>query len=154
MKKLRKKSKYLEKLKKYPRLLKRKNNKKFHEELDFDYLDQLNDSELSFLSKFLNEYLTGNFDKDKSGNYDKSNFHKTKKARKTCTDRNNARYRDLYNNLRAYNQLIVSDDITEIMDNKYCYTLNEQEIDDNITAYFEDKKKVSTLKQKPPKKLE
>lgn len=74
---------------KFPGLNKRVNSKTRHEYIDFDYIDQLNDKEKQWLSNFMEEYMSGNF------NHPGRIFHKSHKSKKECYHRNNARNRDV-----------------------------------------------------------
>jgi len=65
------------------------------EYLDFDYVDQLTPQEKKFMAKFIDEYYGAALAK-KEDKYGRSkDLHRTLKDRKQCTDRNNARLRDL-----------------------------------------------------------
>lgn len=75
---------------KFPGLTKGVNSKVKQEYMDQDYINALSDSEKKFLSDFNEEFYGGNF--QHSG----KKFHRSKKARKSCYDRNNARNRCLY----------------------------------------------------------
>ena len=75
---------------KYPGLVKEVHPKPRWEFIDFDYTEKLSPKEKEFLSNFNEEWLSGNF------NHKGKKFHKTKKEKKTCYDRNNARNRDVY----------------------------------------------------------
>lgn len=66
------------------------NSRKRWEYMDQDYIDQLTDKEKEWLSNFNEEFIGANL-KHKG-----KIFHKSKKDRKACYDRNNARNRDLY----------------------------------------------------------
>lgn len=122
-------------MEKYPALNINVNSARRHEQLDMDYLDKLNEEELEWYNKFMNEYMSGMFPKDDKGNYKKDNFHKTRKERKTCTDRNNARKRDLFIDLKLTNTINYEKDLDEIeganpiecyLDNKH---LIQEELD-------------------------
>lgn len=119
-----------------------------------DYLDKLSDSELEFLNKMMNEYITGTFEKTKKGTYRKDNFHKTKEERKTCTDRNNARIRDLYTRAETFQNLVPIDDslIDELYYQKEMSEKEEYLMEQRVNAYFENKKKLSKKQQKEPNK--
>lgn len=73
---------------KYPALEKKFNLPSRQELLDFDYLHKLNDREKAFLNKFVEEEINASF-------RHKNPLNKSKKARKACYDRNNARNRDI-----------------------------------------------------------
>jgi hypothetical protein len=75
---------------KYPGLVKEVNPRTRWEYLDQDYVDKLSDKEKEFLSNFNEEWLSGNF------NHPGRKLHRTKKSRRECYGRNNARNRDLF----------------------------------------------------------
>ena len=75
---------------KYPGLDPSVNSKLRWEYIDHDYVARLSDEEKKWLSNFNEEYLSGNM------NHPGKKFNKSKKRRKECYDRNNARNRDMY----------------------------------------------------------
>lgn len=87
-----KKTKKLSKTK-YPALQRKSNPKSRRDLIDMDYLDQLSEKELIWFNKFMNEYNGAKLDYKNL----KKNLHRTKKLKKDCTDKNNARNRCLYN---------------------------------------------------------
>lgn len=78
----------LRKRAKYPGLDKRVNARTRHEYIDFDYVDKLSDKEKEWLSNFNEEFMSGNFQ------HKGKIFHKSKKSKRECYSRNNARNRD------------------------------------------------------------
>lgn len=82
-----------------PGLKKSKFSRIKQEYFDQDYIDKLSDKDKAWLSKFNDEYLGANL-KD-GGN----KFHKTKRLKKDCFDRNNARNRDIYGDAKAGGRL-------------------------------------------------
>jgi hypothetical protein len=93
----------------YPGLEKGVNGKFRQESIDFDYLDKLSPKEREFLSNFMEEWNGANM------NHPGKKFHKSKKDRKKCYDRNNARQRDIYNHKKNMGLLVsVEDNIKEI----------------------------------------
>lgn len=58
-------------------------------EIDYDYLYKLNNEELAWLNKFTEEYTNASLSKK----HPRTNLHKNKALRKSCTDKNNARNR-------------------------------------------------------------
>lgn len=74
-----------------------------------DYLDQLSEEELAWMNDFMSEYNNAAVKgvKDKTNETAKKNnkFHKTAAEAKTCTDRNNARNRDMYSIAKAQNMV-------------------------------------------------
>lgn len=74
---------------KYPALKPEVNLKTRYELIDYDYLNKLNDNEKAWLNKFTEEYTNASLDTKNP----RKNLHKTKKLRKDCYDRNNARNR-------------------------------------------------------------
>lgn len=73
---------------KFPALEKKYNLLSRQDLLDFDYLDKLNDKEKAWLNKFVEEEVNASFRHSNP-------LNKTKKQRKACYDKNNARNRDL-----------------------------------------------------------
>lgn len=89
---------------KYPGLVKAVNSRFRREYMDQDYIDKLTDKEKQWLSNFNEEYLSGNF------NHPGKKFHKTKKEKRECYSRNNARNRDVTNHAKAKGHLMQSND--------------------------------------------
>jgi len=79
---------------KYPALVKKFNSRVRQEYTDFDYLSQLNDEQLQFLNKFVEEEINVSFKKDGT------DFNKTDEERKAIYNKNNARNRCLYGRQR------------------------------------------------------
>ena len=70
--------------------------------MDFDYLHKLNEEELEFLNKFVEETVHDAFNRDKL----KSNLYATtKRKKKECDDMNNARNRDITTRTKMLNKL-------------------------------------------------
>lgn len=76
---------------KFPNLQPHLNLKIRQEEIYVDYLSKLNDSEKAWLDKFNAEYVNASLDRKNI----KNNLHNSRKWIKECTDRNNARNRDI-----------------------------------------------------------
>ena len=74
---------------KYPALKPEFNLKTRYELIDYDYINKLSEDEKKWLNKFTEEYTNASLDTKNP----KKNLHKTKKLRKDCYDRNNARNR-------------------------------------------------------------
>lgn len=85
------------------------NPKSRWELLDFDYIDKLSEKEKDFLNKFAEEYIHGSFE------HTRKDLHKSKKAKRECYNRNNARNRDLYTVGRTNNWMTnIDTSITKI----------------------------------------
>ena len=99
---------------KYPGLVKNVNTKVRQELIDHDYIDKLNDKEKEFLSNFNEEYLGANFQ------HKGKQLHKSKKRKRDCYNRNNARNRDIHSissvtgNLTTTDFILNETDKTEI----------------------------------------
>jgi len=116
---------------KYPGLNKTLFSKVKQEYHDIDYIDQLSDKEKSYLSQFMGEYLGAQLNEDTLKNkYNRKAKHKSKKHRKDCFDRNNARQRDIYGLGRAMGCL---DDYDSSHVADYLEYLSEEE-----TSGYED----------------
>ena len=76
------------------------------EYVDFDYLDKLSEEELDLLDSFSAEYYGASV-KGKDRLHE-NKFHNTEELKKSVTDANNARNRDLYGIAKASN--LVHDD--------------------------------------------
>jgi hypothetical protein len=107
---------------------------------DYDYIDKLSEKEKQWLSTFTEEYLGARL------NHKNKKLHRTKKLKRDCFNRNNARQRDTYAIARATNALIYAegpvepsdlymseDDIIELLD-----TEREREL--QYAELVEDKK--------------
>lgn len=90
---------------KNPNLKKQYNTKIRQLYMDQDYLDdpRLTPEDLAWYDKFLKETLNTNFKNTRS------DFHKTKKAKRQLYNENNARNRCLFNNQRAIDKLDYMD---------------------------------------------
>lgn len=71
------------------------------------YVDQLNEKEKEFLNSFVSEYVNADF---KHGG---KILHKSKKKRKICTDRNNARNRCELTKARASGNINSLSDLNQ-----------------------------------------
>ena len=93
----------------YPALKPKYNLKTRTDLIDYDYIDKLSDEEKEWLNKFTEEYINANVKK-------KDALHKTKKQRKDCYDRNNARNRCILTKAKAAGKADSLDDAIEIID--------------------------------------
>lgn len=92
---------------KYKNLDKSVNLKTRQDLIDYDYLDKLNEKELAWLDKFTGEYAGASLDTENP----RRNLHKSKKLRKDCYDRNNARNRDVLTRSNAMKRTKTLEDI-------------------------------------------
>jgi hypothetical protein len=99
---------------KYPNLNPKYNLKSRREEIEDveSYLKQLNEEEKAWMNKFMGEYVGASLDFKNLEN----NLHNTKELKKSCTDRNNARNRDIQS--RAANVGLL-DSIEEVTDKEF-----------------------------------
>lgn len=104
---------------KYPGLNKKVNTKVRQELIDYDYLDKLSPEEKEWLNRFSEEFHGANFLKSKNGNYSTKNIHRTKKQRKDCYDRNNARNRDVYSITKSNDMLKDVSTKLDLFDQSY-----------------------------------
>jgi hypothetical protein len=117
---------------KYPALTKGYNSRVRQEYSDFDYLDQLNEEELVFLNKFVEEEMNASFKKDGT------DFNKTDEERRAIYNKNNARNRCLYgrqrNRVGATKMLNYEDSIDLIeLENE----INTDYIEDTMIEYMD-----------------
>lgn len=91
---------------KYPGLDKTVNLKIRQELFDQDYIDKLSDKEKQWLSNFNEEYISSNF------NHPGRKLHKSKKSKRDCYNRNNARNRDIYS-IAKTNDMLKDDKSTQ-----------------------------------------
>lgn len=80
---------------KNPALVPKLNLKSRYELIDYDYIDKLNEEEKAWLNAFTEEYINANM------NHDGEKLHKTKKLKKDCYNRNNARNRCIWTKAKA-----------------------------------------------------
>lgn len=85
-------------------------NKQLHprtrqEYLDYDYVNKLTIEEKEMLSKFTDEYYGATLAHKDDWSGRRKDFHRLKKDRKACRDRNNARLRDVLIMSRSTNNL-------------------------------------------------
>lgn len=102
--------------------MKEVNPKNRWEHIDHDYLDKLSDKEKEWLSNFNEEYLSGNF------NHKGKKFHKTKKEKRDCYNRNNARNRDLFTIARTWGWVVGAEnaELESAIDNARTETMNPE----------------------------
>lgn len=96
-----------------PNLDPRLNLKTRYELIDQDYLNKLSPKELDWLDKFNKEFIGASLDSENP----KKNLHKTKKLRKDCYDKNNARNRDALTRAKASKQLDDFEQLVEESEN-------------------------------------
>jgi len=98
--------------KKYPALNPSVNLKTRLDILDFDYIDKLNEKDKKWLNNFVEEYNNADF------RHKGKKLHTTKKTKRDCYNRNNARNRDIFTKSKACGKLDYYPDITkELKDN-------------------------------------
>lgn len=109
-KKAQKKPKKKRDLTTYPGLNKNLFSRIKQEQFDYDYIDKLDPKEKEWLSKFTEEYLGARL------NGEGKKFHKNKRLRKDCFDRNNSRNRDIYSISNAVGKLDRHSDMQKIIE--------------------------------------
>lgn len=105
---------------KHASLKTRYNSRIRQEAIDMDYLDKLDDTvkncklpngematEMEYLSRFMEEW--NNASVTKQSEAENNTFHRTAELTKDCTDRNNARQRDILSQAKAQNRVINGD---------------------------------------------
>jgi len=97
---------------KYPGLEPSVNSKLRWEYMDQDYIDKLSDEEKQWLSNFMEEDLSGNF------NHPGKKLYRSKEKRRACYGRNNSRNRDLYAIYRTRGMVGGIDDFTKEEDKR------------------------------------
>lgn len=107
---------------KYPALEKGYNLKTRSNLIDYDYLDQLSEKDKKWLNAFTSEFINADM------NHNGPKLHKTKKQRKDCFDRNNARNRDILTRAQAMG---ASDYLDDVFSNEAEY---EQYLRENSDA--------------------
>lgn len=98
---------------KHPALNKKYSPKVRQEYIDYDYLDKLSPEEKDWLNKFSEEYINARF------NGDETDIDQSAEGRKASYDRNNARNRCLYSQLkvrRMNDKLLNYDDVVNIIE--------------------------------------
>lgn len=93
---------------------------------DFDYLNQLNPTELRFLNTFCEGWNNADF-RDKRT----KDMFKTDKERKECYSNNNSRNRCIYTRAKASGNVIEQTEIQktkETVYEKHTYTKNEDDL--------------------------
>lgn len=89
---------------------------------DYDYINKLTPKEKEWLNKFTKEYVNAELNSKQP----KKNFHKTKKLKKDCYDRNNARNRCIYTRSKASWNLNYIEDVSETDKNLMDNTIEDQ----------------------------
>lgn len=83
------------------------NLKSRQELIDYDYIQKLSDKEKKWLAKFTEEYVNASLDEA----HPRKNLHNSKRLRKDCYDRNNARNRDVLTKAKASGKFHYIDDV-------------------------------------------
>jgi hypothetical protein len=111
----------------FPALNKKYNPKVRQEYIDQDYLDKLSPEEMTWMNKFMEEYNNAKF------NNDETDLDQSPEGRKAAYDRNNARNRCLYSQLkvrRMNDKLLNYDDVLNVVE--------DQQGQDMAPTYMED----------------
>lgn len=117
------------------------------EYLDYDYLDKLNEEELTWLNKFTEEYLNDSFKRDGT------DIQTYEKYGKDANDRNNARNRDLYGALKNKDnkfqnkKLLNYDNIVSDIENELSREVNPLSIENAYIDYLDYKEVEKMLQQ-------
>lgn len=72
-----------------------------------EYANKLDYESKTWLNKFMGEYVNGSFEKK-----NENNIQKTKKLKKDCYDRNNARNRDILTKAKAMGKAVYLEDLS------------------------------------------
>lgn len=124
---------------KYPGLVKGLFSRIKQEYHDYDYVDKLDEKSKAFLSKFTEEYLGARL------NGNGKLYHKTKKLKKDCFDRNNARNRDITSISQARGILDKNISLeTEIERNQ---KINKDTVEDLLITVIDSKKNTSSKRR-------
>lgn len=92
-------------------------------------MDQLTKKDKEWLNKFTDEYINDSLDRQNL----KNNLHNTKKLKKDCDDRNNARNRCIWTRAKASGTALSIESISALKD-------KSQVIDeDSIINYIDEK---------------
>ena len=129
---------------KYPALTPNVNSRVRQEYIDYDYLDKLSEEEKQWLNDFTEEYVNASVGKQSEAHNNK--FHNTPELVKDCTDRNNARNRDLYGRTRnrvGRTKLLNYEDTINIVEDQLHRDTDPNNIEDAIIDYL-DKKSVES----------
>lgn len=103
----------------YPALEPQYNLKTRIDMIDYDYIDKLSDKEKDWLNRFTEEFTNANL------NHKGKKLHKSKKQKKDCYDRNNARNRCILTKAKASGRAVSLEDIN----NKVVDTVEDKVID-------------------------
>jgi hypothetical protein len=98
--------------------------------IDYDYLDKLTPDMLEYLNQFTEEFVNASFDKNP-----RKNLHKSKRLRKDCYDRNNARNRDILTKAKAQGKAQTFDQTA--IDNITTY---ERTDEDTVISTIDEKR--------------
>ncbi len=121
---------------KYPALVPKYNSRVRQEYLDYDYLDQLNESELEWLNKFSEEYNNASFKNNET------DIDQSPEGRKGAYDRNNARNRCLYGQIKnrvANTKLVNYDDMINIVEENMSRDTDPLAMENAYTDYLDYK---------------
>ena len=111
---------------KFPALEKKYNLLSRQDLIDFDYLDKLNDKEKAWLNKFVEEEVNASFRHS-------APLNKTKKQRKICYDKNNARNRCILTKNRMLGNMVDIETVKEasqLNPEEILIGLEEKELED------------------------
>lgn len=130
---------------KNPALQKKYNSRILQEYIDYDYLDQLNESELQWLNKFTEEFHKASY------KHDGTDIQDYKVHGKDSNDRNNAQNRCLYGHLKnkadrnnnkkllSYESLANSSDPTKSLENELSKDINPASMEEAYIDFLDAK---------------
>lgn len=131
----------------HPALNKRYMPRVRQELIDYDYLDQLSPEEKDWLNKFTDEYVNASFQNDGT------DIQSYEQYGKDCNDRNNARNRCLYTDLRNKGdgvnnkKLLNYDNMIVDVENQLSQDINPNSLENAYTEYIELKEIESFLEE-------
>lgn len=124
---------------KYPALKKNVNSRVRQEYIDYDYLDKLSPEEKAWLNDFSEEYINASVGKQSEA--DQNRFHNTAELVKDCTDRNNARNRCIYGEVRnkvGNTKLLNYENSVNIIEQEYSRDEQIQDVENAMIDKIDD----------------
>jgi len=129
---------------KYPNLTPRYNVKVRQESIDQDYLEKLSPEEMAWLDRFMGEYNNASFKNDGT------DLHQNVEHKKEIYNKNNARNRCLYGQLkvrRLNDKLVNYDEVVNQVDDYQAQELPDTYVEDAYIDFLTEEKIKEWIKE-------
>lgn len=127
-----------------PNLIKKYNSRVRQEYIDMDYLEQLNEAELEWMNKFMGEYNNASF------NNDGTDIDQSAEGKKSAYDRNNARNRCLYGQIKAKvanTKLLNYENVINVVEEEMSRDINPSNMENAYIDFLDNQRIKLMLKE-------